>query len=114
MIAMNQKLFEQYTIQEDKPVLVDFWAPWCVYCRRIGPAMNKIAQQFGEDMVIGQVNIDDEPILARQEQIEVIPTLVLYRGGEVLGSIVAPESKARIEEFIKETLGGARNYEADL
>ena len=104
MIAMNQELFEQYTLQ-DKPVLVDFWAPWCGYCRRIAPAMLKIDQQFSDSLDIGQINIDDHPILARQEQIEVIPTLVLYRGGEVLGSIVAPESKARIEEFIRETLG---------
>jgi len=51
-----------------------------------------------------KVNIDEEPELARQEQIEVIPTLVVYRGGFELGSIVAPESKAKIEEFIRETL----------
>ena len=105
MIAMNQELFEAYTLREDKPVLVDFWAPWCSYCRRIAPAMVKIDQQFGDSLEIGQINIDEYPVLARQEQIEVIPTLVLYRGGEVLGSIVAPESKARIEEFIRETLG---------
>lgn len=105
MIAMNHELFEKYAVQGDRPVLVDFWAPWCVYCRRIAPAMDKIAEQFGDAIAVGKINIDDEPILARQEQIEVIPTLVLYRGGEVLGSVVAPESKARIEEFINETLG---------
>lgn len=105
MIAMNNELFEKYAVQGDKPVLVDFWAPWCVYCRRIAPAMDKIAEQFGDSIAVGKINIDDEPMLARHEQIEVIPTLVLYRGGEVLGSIVAPESKARIEEFIKESLG---------
>ena len=104
MIAMNRALFEQYTSGKDMPVLVEFWAPWCVYCRRIGPALNKIAQERGDSVVIGQVNIDDEPQLAQQEQIEVVPTLVLYQNGQAQGSIVAPESKARIDAFITETL----------
>ena len=101
MIAMNQELFHQYAAQ-DKPVLVEFWAPWCVYCRRIAPALEKVAQQYEARLVVGQVNIDEEPLLAQREQIEVIPTLVLYQNGKALGSIVAPESKARIEEFIRE------------
>ena len=100
---MNSEMFREM-IAGEKPVLVDFWAPWCSYCRRIAPAYDKIAQQMGDDMVIAKINIDEEPLIAHQEQIEVIPTLVLYRGGKALGSIVAPESKARIEQFIDESL----------
>ena len=103
MIHMNQELFEQY-IQRAKHVLVEFWAPWCVYCRRIAPAYEKIAQQFGEELVVAKLNIDEAPEVARQERIEVIPTLVLYKNGEAVDSIVAPESKARIEEFIRNAL----------
>ncbi len=103
-VSMTTQQFNQSITEGGKPVLVEFWAPWCVYCRRITPAMDKIAQQFGDALLVGQINIDEEPQLAVQEQIEVIPTLVLYRNGQALGSIVAPESKAKIEAFIQETL----------
>jgi len=101
-VNINAKQYEEL-ILGDKPVLVDFWAPWCSYCRRIGPALDRIADSR-EDILVVKVNIDEEPELARQEQIEVIPTLVVYRGGFELGSIVAPESKARIDAFLKEAL----------
>ena len=104
MIAMNEKQFNQYVHEGSKPVLVEFWAPWCVYCRRIAPVLKKLAQER-EDVVIAQLNIDEEPMLANRERIEVIPTLILYQNGEALGSIVAPESKAKIEEFLNENLG---------
>ena len=92
-IHMDQKQFETLR-KEEKPVLVDFWAPWCGYCRRIGPAYDKIAEEYG----------DENPQLAEAEQIEVIPTLVLYRNGRAVDSIVAPESKAAIDRFIKAAL----------
>ena len=103
MIEMNKELFEK-NVMGEQLVLVEFWAPWCVYCRRIGPALDKISRQYEGRLSVGKVNIDEEPLLAHTEQIEVIPTLILYRDGEALGSIVAPESKAKIEEFIRETL----------
>ena len=103
-IDLNKELFEKYTKDENKPVLVDFWAPWCVYCRRIAPALNILAENYKDQLLIAKVNIDEEPDLAAKEQIEVIPTLVIYKGGQALSSIVAPESKAQIEAFIKESL----------
>lgn len=99
-INMNKAQFEQF-VHEEKPVLVDYWAPWCVYCRRIAPAYEKIAEEYGDQLVIGKVNIDEESQLAEAEKIEVIPTLVLYRGGKAVDSIVAPDSKAAIERFIQ-------------
>jgi len=86
-------------------VLVDFWAPWCTYCRRISDAYDRVAEKYDGQILVGKVNIDDEPLLSDQEGIEIIPTLVLYRAGMALGSIVAPESGAMIEEFIEKTLG---------
>lgn len=99
---INAKEYEELILGE-KPVLVDFWAPWCTYCRRIEPAINKLTDNR-DDVLIVKINIDDEPELARREQIEVIPTLVVYKEGYDLGSIVAPESKVRIEQFLAEAL----------
>ena len=99
---IDAKQYEEL-ILGSKPVMVDFWAPWCTYCRRIEPALDKLADSR-EDILIVKVNIDEEPDLARQERIEVIPTLVIYQNGYDLGSVVAPDSKRSIEEFLKETL----------
>ncbi len=105
MAAMNMKEQQfQDMMAEGKTLLVDFWAPWCTYCRRINDAYDKVAQQNGGRLTVAKVNIDEEPHLAEQEKIEVIPTLVLYRDGKALGSIVAPASKAAIDDFIRETL----------
>ena len=92
-ININSRQFEEL-LHSGKPLLVDYWAPWCGYCRRIGPAYDRIADQFGNEIHVVKINIDDEPLLAHQEHIEVIPTLVLYRGGQAIGSVVAPESSA--------------------
>ena len=105
MAAMNinHENFNEM-IRGSKPLLVDYWAPWCGYCRRIGPAYEKIAAQYADSVAVTKVNIDDEPRLAQLEQIEVIPTLVLYRDGQAIASMVAPESKAAIDAFLQEHL----------
>ena len=103
VLDMNIDMFKEM-INGDKPVLVDFWAPWCVYCRRIAPALDKIAEQFEGEVVVAKVNVDEQPEIAEEEGIEVLPTLVLYRDGSAIESVVAPQSKAAIEEFIRGAL----------
>lgn len=105
MAAINLT-YDQFQdiLAEGKVALVDYWAPWCVYCRRIAPAYEKVAEQYGQEFIVAKVNIDEQPQLAHDERIEVIPTLVLYKDGEAIGSIVAPESKAMIDAFIEENL----------
>ena len=91
-------------LKDDLPVVVDFWAPWCSYCRKIGPAYEKIGEEYADSLAVGKINIDEEPRLAGAEGIEDIPTLVLYRNGKAVDSIIAPGSKAEIDRFIQEAL----------
>ena len=103
ILNMNAESYRKYT-QAEQPVLVEFSAPWCVYCRRLAPALESVAEEYQDTLVFGAVNIDDEPELAQSEKIEVVPTLLIYQNGQVLGSIVAPESRAQLVAFIEETL----------
>jgi len=105
IVDLNEQSFRE-KVAGSRPVLVEFSAPWCIYCRRIAPVLDKVAQEHAGTLTVGHINIDNEPGLARQEQIEVVPTLIIYRDGQVLGSIVAPESKAQIEDLIRDSLVG--------
>lgn len=100
ILNIDKKIFEQ-KMSDKSTLLVEFWAPWCVYCRRIGPAFAKIAEEYEGKLQIGQINIDEEPELSDKEGIQVVPTLVIYKDGKAAASIEAPDSKAKIEAFIQ-------------
>ena len=96
--------FETEVLKSEKPVLIDFWAPWCTYCRRIAPAFDKIASQQEDKLIFAKLDIDDAAEIAEEYGVDTIPTLIIFKNGEVFGSIVAPDSKAKIEAFIEENL----------
>lgn len=112
ILNMNAEGYRKFT-QAEQPVIVEFSAPWCVYCRRLAPALESVAKEYQDTLVFGVVNIDDEPELAQSEEIEVVPTLLLYQNGQILGSIVAPESRTQLAAFIEDTLQH-REQEANI
>ena len=102
-MQINKTQFEQW-MAEGKTVVVDYWAPWCGYCLRIGPAYDKIAEEYGDRLAVAKVNIDEEPQLTEAQGVEVIPTLVLYKNGQAVQRVVAPKTKAAIDEFLQQGL----------
>lgn len=99
-VKMDKKIFSESIAQSDRPVLVEFWAPWCVYCRRIASALDKVAEQQEGKVLVGQINIDEEADLAAEYNIDVIPTLIIFKNGHPAVSVIAPGSKAEIDAFI--------------
>ena len=101
MAAMNMNARElKSLIESKKNVLVDFWAPWCPHCRKINPAYEQIAQEYGDRIEVVKLDMDESDALWAEFNVELIPTLRLYLGGEAIASVVAPESKPAIEDFL--------------
>lgn len=101
-VKLTAANFEHLTSRtDDVPVLVDFWAPWCGPCKMIGPTLEQLAGEFGDQAVIGKVNVDEEPELANAARIQAIPTLVLMRKGKVEDVVVGVPTKQRLKELLQ-------------
>ncbi|WP_297208980.1 thioredoxin [uncultured Flavonifractor sp.] len=96
IIDLTKENFDSVVLQSQVPVLVDFWAPWCGYCRRISPVLDQLSQQYDGRLAVCKVNIDQQPELEERFGVEVIPTLYLFRNGQAGEPIVNPGSKAQI------------------
>ena len=99
-IVITKENFEEQVLRAEKPVLVDFWAPWCTYCRRIAPAVDQVAGQDGEQMVVGKVNVDEQPDLAAQFGVMSIPTLLVFEQGKLVRQAVGARPKAGVLELL--------------
>ena len=96
----------QETIASEKPVLVDFWAPWCGPCRMVGPFIEKLAETYGDQAVICKLNVDEAPDVAATYKVVSIPTVMLFRNGELLRKEIGARPGKFYEQMLADCLKG--------
>ena len=100
-IKLTSDNFEEVVLQSDKTVLVDFWASWCAPCMMLSPVIAEIAEETEGKVIVGKVNVDEENELSMQYGISSIPTLLVFRNGEIVNAAVGLRAKEHILEMLK-------------
>ncbi len=101
VITIHKQNFESEVLSATRPVLLDFWAPWCGPCRMFSPVVDEIAEEQAGRVTVGKINIDEEPELAQRYGVMSIPTLMLFKDGQPVQTAVGVQPKAAVEEMLK-------------
>lgn len=104
VLHINDADFETAVVQSDIPVLVDFWAPWCGPCKMIAPILDEIAPEFAGKVKIVKINVDDNQLVAGQFGVRSIPTLLLFKNGQLVATQVGALPKNQLAAFINQHL----------
>ena len=104
MKTVTDASFSEDVLGASGPVLVDFWAEWCGPCKQIGPSLEELSSEMGDRITIAKVNIDENPETPRQYGVRGIPTLLIFKGGEVASMKVGALPKGKLQEWIEENI----------
>jgi len=104
VVVLTSENWKKEVIEADGPVLVDFWAPWCAPCRMIAPAVEQVAETFAGRATVGKLNVDENPEIAGEYSIRSIPTLLVFKGGQVaeqrVGAVPQPAMVEMVEKLV--------------
>jgi thioredoxin 1 len=100
-VEVTTENFEQEVLQSDVPVLIDFWAEWCMPCKMIAPVLDEMAEEYDGKLKIGKLNVDEQGELAARYNVVSIPTLMVFKGGEIAGQQIGAAPRERLEELVK-------------
>ncbi len=101
IIDLTDESFEEMLKSSDKPVMVDFWAPWCGPCKAIAPTVEALCKEYGDKIIFAKVNVDDNPLSPSKFGVQAIPTLIFFKDGEVAEQITGMVAKEKLEETLK-------------
>ena len=104
IVELVDSAFDKEVMKSEVPVLVDFWAPWCGPCRALSPVIEEISKDYEGTVKVGKVNVDDNPQTTMKFSIRSIPTLIVFKNGEVAEQIVGAVPKSEIEKVLNKTL----------
>ena len=104
VVAVSDNEFETSILQNKKPALVDFWAEWCQPCKMLAPTVEEIADEYDGQVLVTKLNVDDNPATATKYGIRGIPTLLLFKGGQVVQQLVGVKTKAEIKKVIDDII----------
>ena len=104
IVQTSDEAFEADVLKSDKPVVVDFWAEWCQPCKQIAPFLEQLADDMGEQVTVAKVNIDDNPLTPTKYGVRGIPTLMVFRNGEIASTKVGALPKTKLFEWVEESI----------
>jgi thioredoxin 1 len=104
IIKTSDSSFEADVLKSDRPVVVDFWAEWCGPCKMIAPFLEELAADKGDEVVVAKVNIDDNPLTPTKYGVRGIPTLMLFKNGEIAATKVGAMPKTKLYQWVEEAL----------
>ena len=104
-VVITDASFKNEVLESDRPVLVDFWAPWCAPCHMLAPTIEELARQYAGSVKVGKLNVDENPDTARAYGISSIPAVLLFKDGQLVKNIAGLQAKQRYEQALEQANG---------